>query len=83
MYDALRNILQGDDFSVIESFEIPGQPARYAAIPRFLFNSHVGQHLDRQFGQTTTGNGTLWQHQARASNALGSGDNVAISTGTA
>ena len=83
MYDALRNILQGDDFSVIESFEIPGQPARYAAIPRFLFDSCVGQHLDRQFRQTTTGTGALWAHQALALNALGSGDNVVISTGTA
>ena len=83
MYDALRNILQGDDFSVIESFEVPGHHARYAAIPNFLFDSRIGWYLDRQFAQQATGNGALWRHQARALNALGSGDNVVISTGTA
>ena len=83
MYDALRNALESDDFTVIESFETPGQPARYAAIPNFLFNSPIGRYLNQEFAQQATGNGALWQHQARALNALGSGDNVVISTGTA
>lgn len=83
MYDALRNALESDDFTVIESFEIPGQPARYAAIPNFLIDSPIGQYLDQEFAQQAAGNGALWQHQARALNALGSGDNVVISTGTA
>ena len=83
MYDALRNVLESDDFTVIESFEIPGQPARYAAIPNFLFDSPIGRYLDQEFAQQATGNCALWQHQARALNALGSGDNVVISTGTA
>ena len=83
MYDVLRNILKNDDFSVAESFEIPGQPARYAAIPQFLFDSRMGSHLDRRFRQQSTGKGALWAHQAQALEALGHGDNVVISTGTA
>lgn len=83
MYDILRNILKNDDFPVVESFEIPGQPARYAAIPQFLFDSGVGLHLDRRFGQRSTGRGVLWAHQAQALEALERGDNVVISTGTA
>lgn len=83
MYDVIRNILRSDDFSVVESFEIPGQPAQYAAMPRFLFNSRIGLHLDRRFRQQSTGTGALWAHQAQALEALGRGDNVVISTGTA
>ena len=83
MYDVLRNILKSDDFSVVESFEIPGEPARYAAIPQFLFDSGVGLHLDQRFGQQAAGRGALWAHQAQALKALGRGDNVVISTGTA
>ena len=83
MYDALRNILRSDDFSVMESFEIPSQPARHAAIPQFLFDSPIGLHLDQRFRQQSTGKGVLWAHQAQALEALGRGDNVVISTGTA
>lgn len=83
MYDALRNILKSDDFSVAESFEMPGQPAQYAAIPQFLFDSRIGSHLDRRFRQQPAGAGALWAHQAQALEALGRGDNVVISTGTA
>ena len=83
MYDVLRNILKSDDFSVVESFEIPGQPARYATIPQFLFDSGIGGHLDRKFRQQSTGKGALWAHQAQALETLGRGDNIVISTGTA
>ncbi len=83
MYDALRNILKSDDFSVVESFEIPGQPARHATIPQFLFDSPIGLHLHQRFRQQSTGKGVLWAHQAQALEALGRGDNVVISTGTA
>ena len=83
MYDVLRTILKSDDFSVVESFETPGQLARYAAIPQFLFDSRIGLHLDRRFRQQSTRKGALWAHQAQALEALGRGDNVVISTGTA
>ena len=83
MYNVLRNIIKNAEFSVVESFEIPGQPARYSPIPQFLFDSGIGLHLDRRFGQQSTGRGALWAHQAQALEALGSGDNVVISTGTA
>ena len=81
MYDALCNLFRGDEFSVIESFEIPEQPARFAAIPRFLFNSRIGLYLDQQFSGPE---GTrLWTHQAQALEELGRGENVVVSTGTA
>lgn len=76
MYDALRNVLESDDFSVIESFEIPGQSARFGAIPPFLFDSPMGPYLHREYGR-------LWDHQAKALAALGDGNSVVISTGTA
>ena len=83
MYNALRNILKSDDFSVVESFEIPGQPARYAAIPQFLFDSHIGLYLDQRFRQQSTGENVLWAHQSQALATLDRGDNVVMSTGTA
>ena len=77
MYDALRNALHGDEFSVVERFEIPGRSPEYAPVPRFLFNSRVGLHLGRQL------NRRLWAHQAQALDSLGRGDNVVVSTSTA
>ena len=81
MYNAIRRILENNsntDFAVVESFEILGQAARYAPIPNFLFDSCIGRYL-----QQATQSNTLWQHQAQALNALGNGDNVVVSTGTA
>ena len=86
MYDALRNLLKGDDFSIVESFEIQGQPARYSAIPQFLFDSQsscVGLYLKQKFKHRVAGKAALWRHQVQALDALGRGDNVVISTGTA
>ena len=81
MYDALRNLLRDDEFSVIESFEIPEQPARFSSIPRFLFDSRVGQYLDQEFRGPE--GSRLWTHQAQALEALGRGENAVVSTGTA
>ena len=80
MYDALRDVLYGDEFSVVERFEISGQAASYAPIPRFLFNSRTGVSLGRQFNHREN---PLWTHQARALEELGHGRNVVVSTGTA
>ncbi len=77
MYEAIRQILQGNDFSVSDSFTIKGRAARYAPIPGFLFGSAVGDHLGRQYREG------LWSHQALALESLGNGDNIVISTGTA
>ena len=82
MYETLRDLLRGDEFSVVEQFEIPGRVARHAPIPRFLFNSRMGLHLDRQ-SKKAGWDGPLWAHQAQALEALGRGDNVVLSTGTA
>ena len=83
MYDALRDLLQSDDFSVMESFEIPGRRARYAPIPRYLLGSRVGRYLHQKFRMQASKEAMLWTHQSRALDALGRGDDVVISTGTA
>ncbi len=78
MYETLRDLLYSDEFSVVERFEVPGQAARYAPIPRFLFDSGVGMHLKGRRQEEA-----LWAHQAQSLEALGHGHNVVVSTGTA
>ena len=78
MYNALRDILHGDEFSVVEQFELPGRDPRLGPIPRFLMDSRVGQYLSR-----LTKDRPLWAHQAQALEALGRDENVVLSTGTA
>ena len=77
MYETIRELLNETEFSVMESFEIAGKPARYSEIPRFLFDSEMGSYLRNEFGSG------LWTHQAEALEALGDGQNVVVSTGTA
>ena len=80
MYDALRDVLYSNEFSVIERFEVPGRAASDAPIPRFLFDSRVGSYLGRHLNHREN---PLWAHQARALEELGHGRNVVVSTGTA
>ncbi len=82
MYDTLRKLLRTDEFTVEEQFEILGRHPRHGAIPRFLFNSGVGHHLQEQ-AERHGWQEPLWSHQAQALNALGRGENVVLSTGTA
>lgn len=77
MFDAIRRILASADFSVVESFSIEGTPAKFEDTPDFLFSSTVGDYLSQQHHQG------LWSHQAQALEALGHGENIVISTGTA
>ena len=77
MYQAIRDLLEGGAFSVIESFSILGQEARYDNVPDFLSMSQVGSYLAEKYP-----NG-LWAHQSKALDALRHGENVVISTGTA
>ena len=79
MYEVIRDILSGSEFSVIESFEIHEQSAQYAEIPNFLFSSNVGNYLRNGVGEIEG----IWTHQARALKSLGDGANVVVSTGTA
>ena len=77
MYGTIRRLLDGSDFAVIESLEVPGRAPRYEQVPQFLFESRLGPHLAGQFKEG------LWRHQARALEALDRGENVVVSTGTA
>ena len=83
MYQAAQRLLAGHEFSVVESFDIPGRPARYREIPGYLFDSKVGEYLDRWSRAVRSGDPGLWAHQAEALEALGRGHNVVVSTGTA
>ncbi len=82
MYDALRKLLEGDQFRVLEQFRLPAKPSRYRDIPRFLFDSRLGLFL-HQRAKKQRWPGALWSHQAIALEALGRGENVVVSTGTA
>ena len=82
MYHALRHLLKGNQFSVVERFDLPGRSARHGDIPQFLFNSRLGLYLHRK-AREENWPGALWSHQAEALAALGRGNNVVISTGTA
>ena len=77
MYEAIRDVFNQNEFSVVESFEIPGQPARFSEVPQFLIDSKVGEYLNSEFPSG------IWTHQAQALESLGSGSNVVVSTGTA
>ena len=70
MYDALRDVLYGDEFSVVERFEIPGRAASYAPIPRFLFNSRTGVSLGRQFNHRRTLCGHIKRGHLRSSGTV-------------
>ena len=82
MYHALRHLLDGDQFSVVERFDLPGRSSRHGDIPRFLFDSRLGLYLHRK-AKEKNWPGALWSHQAEALAALEHGENVVISTGTA
>lgn len=82
MYHALRHLLEEDEFTVVERFDLPGRPSRHGNIPRFLFDSRLGLYLHRM-AKEENWPGALWSHQAQALTALGSGENVVVSTGTA
>ena len=79
MYQTLRDLLQNPDFTVHESFEIPGREAQYADIPQFLFESEspVGPYIQKTYSAG------LWLHQSKALELVGRGENVVISSGTA
>ena len=83
MYEAINNLFGRSEFSVIESFELPGRPALYEEVPKFLFDSRVGDYLKQWSREIGSGQSGLWAHQAQALKALGCGDNIVVSTGTA
>ncbi len=83
MYDALRSLIDNEELTVVEHFELPGRSAKYAKIPQFLFDSKIGPYLDHSLKESSGEKSLLWLHQAQALDALGRNDNVVVSTGTA
>jgi DEAD/DEAH box helicase domain-containing protein len=79
MYNAVRDLLNSNDYSLIESFTLPANQPLYGPVPRYLFVSRVGPYLEKSAG----GPQSLWKHQSVALDQLGQGINVVISTGTA
>lgn len=79
MYDTVRQVLDSGELTVVERFMLPSQAAAHAPVPRFLFESSVGDHL--QAGVASKAG--LWRHQAAALEALGNLRNVVVATGTA
>lgn len=77
MVDALEHMLRDGDYTVVEKFTLPERRAIHASIPKFLFDSRVGLHLHH-----ATGGVGLWRHQAAALEALHTGQNVVVATGT-
>ena len=80
MFEALNKLLAGDTVSTVERFDLPGRPAHHSPVPRFLRDSRVGWYLNRIFKKSDD---KLWSHQTHALEALGSGENLVVSTGTA
>ncbi len=83
MYEAIRNLLRSSEFSVMETVEVPGRPAQYEKVPSFLFDSEVGDYLNRWSRGVGSEQPGIWAHQAQALERLGRGENVVVSTGTA
>ncbi len=79
MLNALKDLLESGDYTIIEDFELPAREARYREIPKFLNESKVGL-LTRN---TVKEKGGLWHHQSVALERFGNGLNIVISTGTA
>jgi len=77
MYQAVLDLLESGTFPVVDSIEIPGRDAMKMDIPRFLFASKIGSYLKDRHPEG------LWAHQSKALEALGEGENVVVSTGTA
>ena len=83
MYETIRTLLGDSKFSVVESFDMPGRSAQYEEIPLFLFDSKVGDYLNQWAHRDASAQSGLWSHQSWALEALGRGDNVVVSSGTA
>jgi len=82
MYDAIYDLIHGDEFSVIESFVIPGRPAQRQSVPSAFFGSKVGEYINNWSAEFAPTDPALWKHQAQALAALGRGENVVVSSGT-
>lgn len=79
MYRTVRSVLESGQFTVVENFTLPSRLAAYQSVPKFLFESAVGEYLQRAVGTDAN----LWRHQAIALEALDELRSVVVPTGTA
>lgn len=82
MYNEICRLLESTDYHVVERFDLPGRSSHHGKIPRFLFNSRLGLYLHKKAKEENWPD-ALWYHQSQALEALGNGENVVVSTGTA
>lgn len=78
IYQNLISLIDDATLEVIERVDLPPRDERRQAIPSKYLAGPLGPWLSRQFPD-----GQLWSHQSFALNAISSGANVVIATGTA
>lgn len=79
MLDAFEAELREQELTVVDRIELPAREKRAMPIPGDYRSGSVGEWLCSD----DTLRGNLWRHQALALDAFASGNNVALSTGTA
>lgn len=79
MLDAFEAELKGRELTVVDRVELPAREERTMPIPDDYRSGAVGGWLSSD----DTLRGHLWRHQTLALGAFASGNNVALSTGTA
>ena len=77
--DALRALVDGGDFPLVEKIDLPSRTERRLPIPNVFGYGRLGDFLATV---DSTGKG-LWRHQSLALERAATGKNVVLSTGTA
>lgn len=78
MYQAFSKMLEAGDFDIVERVDLEPRPERRRRLPASYTEGLLSEGIKRHLP-----NGDAWHHQSLALEALESGRNVVISTGTA